>query len=218
MTAIGAFNIPITGLTPNTTYHFRVKAVGSSIVYGTDVTFKTLIPVVAPKVTTGTASSVALTSAILNGNLTDKGSASSVYISFEWGTTTAYGMATTAKNATATGAFNTSITGLAPNTTYHFRAKAVGSSTVYGTDVTFKTVAGNAIGTVVGTPVASGGLNEYNLSLRITSTTASGVTVGQLVWCAASTTNFPNLLTPGAILTGYLDRPLGWWVIKSVTP
>jgi hypothetical protein len=139
MTATGAFNTVITSLAPNTTYHFRTKAVGSLTVYGSDVTFNTLTPVVAPTVTTGTASSISTTSATLNGNLTGLGSASTVSVSFEWGTTTAYGKTTAAKTVTATGAFNTAIFGLTPNTTYHFRSKAVGSSTVYGSDVTFKT-------------------------------------------------------------------------------
>ena len=79
-------------------------------------------------------------------------------------------------------------------------------------------VSGNTVGTVVGTPVASGGINEYNFYLKVTSTTISGVVVGQTVWCAATKTDFPNLLTPGVSLMGNLDRSYGWWVIKSSTP
>ena len=64
-------------------------------------------------------------------------------------------------------------------------------------------------------PVATGGAGEYAFSLRITSSTVSGVTAGQLVWCAATTADFPNLLTVGAALAGNLDHSLGWWVFKG---
>jgi hypothetical protein len=76
---------------------------------------------------------------------------------------------------------------------------------------------GNTTGTVASTPIGTGATNEYSLNLSVTSTTASGLTVGQQVWCAASTTDFPNLLTLGATLAGTLDNSLGWWVLKSGT-
>ncbi|MGI2335913.1 MAG: rhodanese-like domain-containing protein, partial [Dehalogenimonas sp.] len=80
---------------------------------------------------------------------------------------------------------------------------------------------GNTAGIVASTPVATGGASEYAFSLKITSSTVSGITTGQLVWCAATTTDFPNLLTVGAALSGNLDNSLGWWVFKTtgvVTP
>ena len=76
------------------------------------------------------------------------------------------------------------------------------------------TVSGNATGVVASTPVASGGANEYCFYLKITSTNVTGLTVGQRVWCAATTTSFPNLLTVGSTITGTLNNSLGWWVIQ----
>ena len=76
---------------------------------------------------------------------------------------------------------------------------------------------GNTVGRVVGTPIATGGANEFGFNLNISSTTITGVTVGQQVWVAATTTDFPNLRTYGATLTGNLDRSLGWWVLSSTT-
>jgi len=76
-------------------------------------------------------------------------------------------------------------------------------------------VTGNTAGIVVGAAVATGGANEYSFNLKITSSTVSGVAVGQQIWVAATTTNFPNLLTPGVTLTGNLDKSLGWWVLKK---
>ena len=90
--------------------------------------------------TTSAASSLATTSATLNGNLGSLGTAASVSVSFEWGTTTSYGSETTAQSMTAIGAFTANLTGLTARTTYHFRAKAVGDGpAVYGDDMTFTT-------------------------------------------------------------------------------
>jgi phosphodiesterase/alkaline phosphatase D-like protein len=62
-------------------------------------------------------------------------------MSFEYGTTTAYG-ANEASVATPNvpGGIMANLTGLMPGTLYHFRVKAVGDSTVYGSDVTFTTL------------------------------------------------------------------------------
>jgi hypothetical protein len=70
------------------------------------------------------------------------------------------------------------------------------------------------MGLVASKPVASGAANEYCFYLKITSTTVTGLTAGQQVWCAATTTSFPNLLTVGSTITATLDNSQGWWVIK----
>ncbi len=66
-------------------------------------------------------------------------------------------------------------------------------------------------------PIKNGGVDEYNLAVRITTTTVSGVSVGQTVWLAAKVTDFPNLLTAGATVSGNLDKSLVWWVLKPST-
>ena len=67
------------------------------------------------------------------------GTASSVTVSFEYGTTTSYGSTVAGVPATLTSAgdFTANLTGLTLGQTYHFRAKAVGDGTVYGNDATF---------------------------------------------------------------------------------
>ena len=94
----------------------------------------------APSVYSFQPGDITANSATLNGNLTGRGSTSSVTVSFEFGMSTNYGNTTTDQTMTAAGAFHANITGLTPGTTYHFRAKAVGSSTVYGSDLTFTTL------------------------------------------------------------------------------
>lgn len=94
----------------------------------------------APTVATNAASSVGGTSATLNGNLSDLGTAGSVDVSFEWGTDTNYGSETTPESVSATGAFTADLSSLSPCTEYHFRAKAEGDlNPVYGDDQTFTT-------------------------------------------------------------------------------
>ena len=87
-------------------------------------------------------------------------------------------------------------------------------STIAKTTTTTATVSGSIIGTVQNKPVATGASNEYNFNLKITGTAIAGIRNGQQVWVAASTTDFPNLLTVGATLTGILNNSSGWWVLK----
>ena len=93
-----------------------------------------------PSVTTNNASNITSTSATLNGNLSSKGTASTVFVSFEYGATTAYGNETTAQAMTTTGPFSFNLSSLSPNTTYHFRGKAVGNGTSYGSNKSFTTL------------------------------------------------------------------------------
>jgi len=93
-----------------------------------------------PTVSTSTATNIASTSATLNGNLGSKGTASTVYASFEYGPTTAYDNETTPQAMTTTGPFSFNLTGLSPDTLYHCRAKAVGDGTSYGSDRSFTTL------------------------------------------------------------------------------
>jgi hypothetical protein len=99
-----------------------------------------------PAVTTNSATSVVQTSATLNGSLTALGASGSATLSFDWGTSTSYTGGNVAANPSSWNggvpkAFTYNLTGLTHNTTYHYRAKAVGAdgSIVYGSDKTFTT-------------------------------------------------------------------------------
>lgn len=95
-----------------------------------------------PTVTTNPATLITKHSASLNGTLdVDNGGACDC--NFEWGSTTAYGNTTAVQSKTVGQTFTEAITGLAPFTTYHFRAKATNSGgTSYGADQTFTTLWG----------------------------------------------------------------------------
>jgi len=142
MSGTGPFTARVTGLVPNTTYHFRAVAVGDGTSYGGDVSFTTAPIPVAPAVSTGSASGVGAYGATLNGTLSDLGSASTVQVYFEYGLDTSYSLGTTPyQEMAALGTFAAQLTGLTPGTTYHFRAVAVGDGTAYGDDMVFTTLA-----------------------------------------------------------------------------
>ena len=99
---------------------------------------------VPPSVTTNAATEVGVDSAVLNGNLDDLGSASSVDVGFQWGTDTTYsGTPVWFGTMYSTGNFSAPpLTGLTPDTTYHFRSVGVGiglGGFGYGEDMTFTT-------------------------------------------------------------------------------
>jgi hypothetical protein len=132
----GAFTATVTGLTPSTTYHFRAKAVGHGVAYGSDKTFGT--PATTPPSVSTMPSGVTPTMAILNGDLTSLGSGASANVSFEWGTSAgSYSHTTAPQSMGATGPFSANVSGLSLLTTYYFRAKAVGQGTGHGTERSF---------------------------------------------------------------------------------
>jgi len=91
-----------------------------------------------PTVTTSDATNIIATEAKLNGNLSDLGTASSVNVSFVWGTTSGgpYPNETAPQAMNTPGAFSFDLTGLTPGTVY-FQAKAVGDGTSYGVEKSF---------------------------------------------------------------------------------
>ena len=95
----------------------------------------------APSVTTNDASNAIANSARLNGNLTSLGTASSVTVSFVWGTTSGgpYPDETTGQVMTNSGTFSFDLSGLTLGATYYFKAKAVGSGTGFGAEKSFAT-------------------------------------------------------------------------------
>jgi len=99
------------------------------------------IPMV-PTVSTCAASSVTLSSAVLNGTVNPNSASTEVV--FEYGMTTSYGNTVPATQSPVTGSgsqsVNREITDLSSNTTYHVRASATNSvGTSYGSDLTFTT-------------------------------------------------------------------------------
>lgn len=126
-----------------------------------------------PLVTTNDATGVAAEKATLNGDLTALGGTPSVDVSFQWGTKSkSYSNETTAVTRTDTGTFSIDITGLELDTTYYFRAKAVGDGKRHGSEKSFKTrglVTNDASQIVLTLGDLEAGWNQ-NVGRHITST------------------------------------------------
>jgi len=131
----------ITGLAPVTKYYVRSYAINSGgTSYGSEVSFTTL-PGLAV-LTTATATSITITSAILGGEVTNEGGVSVTEKGVVWNTATAPTVSNS-KQATGTGlgAFTTSVTTLIRNTKYYVRTYAINSTgTSYGPEITFTTL------------------------------------------------------------------------------
>jgi plastocyanin/phosphodiesterase/alkaline phosphatase D-like protein len=134
---------PLSGLSPNTTYHFRVSATNAGgTSKGEDQTFKTALPN-PPTVKTEPATAVTKTSTTLNATVNPNGGEVS-QCKFEYGTTEAYGSSAPCSSLPGSGtspvAVSASISGLAPLTTYHFKISATNAGGITtGLDETLKT-------------------------------------------------------------------------------
>ena len=152
-TAVGAYTVVATVNSPNYT--------------GSATSTLNITPIL-PVATTAAATGITGTGATLNGTVNPEGSDTTV--SFQYGTTTAYGTTTGTQDAgggLAVVHFSTAITVAAQSTPviYHYRAKAVNAGgTVYGADKTFTTLAAPAIAT---SPQAALGATGSEIKLTV---------------------------------------------------
>jgi phosphodiesterase/alkaline phosphatase D-like protein len=183
-----AVSAALTGLVAGTTYNFRVVAVSANgTTQGANQTFTTAAPPVA---TTGTASDITTNAATLSGTVNAK--SASTTVTFEYGETLAYGTTVTATPSPVTGTSTTAVsaalTGLAADTTYHYRVVAVSANgNTPGADQTFTTAAppvattGTASGITTNAATVSGTVNAKGASTTVTfeygETPAYGTTV-----------------------------------------
>jgi streptogramin lyase len=133
---------PLTGLEPNTTYHYRVVATGNGTTAGADRTFRT--DAVAPAATTGSATGLTREGATLTGTVDPRNSGTAYR--FEWGTPPRFDQSAPLPDGLvgddhAAHAVSAPLTGLDPNTTYHARLVATSNAgTTYGGEQTFTTL------------------------------------------------------------------------------
>jgi len=190
-TVVQAYSWGISSLTPGTTYYYC--AIGRNSYgngFGSIVSFTT--PAAAPSVTTLSASSLATTSATLNGSATPNGAATTAW--FRYSTTSpgtcndSFGTRAPGMSGTALGAgssaqsFAEPITGLTPLTTYYYCAIAQNSvGTSFGALVTFTTTSAPSVSTLAATPVTA------TTATLNASVTANGYTTTG--WFRYDTTN-----------------------------
>ncbi|HST56060.1 MAG TPA: hypothetical protein VLJ42_09230 [Solirubrobacteraceae bacterium] len=161
----------LTGLAPNTTYHFQVVADNGTggAQAGADQTFTT-----APATAAG-ATDVTAAGATLVGTVNPHGADATLH--FDYGATTAYGTSTPtpeldAGSGSADTIVSTPVTGLTPDTTYHVRAVSTdvltGAATL-GVDGTFTTapgplaITGDTTGVTPDHATVNGTLNTFGV-------------------------------------------------------
>ncbi|MFN0075562.1 MAG: hypothetical protein ACKVY0_03710 [Prosthecobacter sp.] len=180
-----------TDLLPNTTYHYRLIAVGlDATYYGADATFTTTAANTPPEVQAfgikGMAQNPMRPGVFQTPTLAElfltwlKTGSSATTVSYEYGPTTSYGSVATHPTPGPVNTFQefyvapVQLTGLTPGTTYHFRGKAVNAQgTVYTNDQTFTTAAGPVLTTGSATNVTdlaatlNGSVNTNSLRLEV---------------------------------------------------
>jgi hypothetical protein len=212
-TSSTAVNVAVTGLAGNTTYHFRAKGVNAGgTTYGSDLTFTT--SAVPPVVTTTAATSVTTTGATLNGTVNANNASTTVI--FEYGLTTGYGSTVTAVQSPVSGgtatAVNAAITGLTPNTLYHFRAVGTNSGgTTNGNDMTFTTSAAPptvttnaATGVFANTATLNGTVNANNAATTVSFEYGLTTSYGSSIAATPSSVSGTTATAVLANLTGLI--------------
>ncbi len=221
----GVFTSALTGLIPVTTYHYRAYATSSiATTYGADFTFTTLA--VAPTVITNAATLISGNGATLNGSVNANNSSTAV--TFEYGTTIAYGTIVTATPSPVTGTSATGVsyilTGLIPNTTYHFRAVGVNvAGTTNGLDLSFTTSA--ILPTVVTTAATgitsvaanlNGTVNANNASTVATFEYGTTVAYGSVATAVPSPVTGTSATSVSYALSGLIPNTTYHFRVKGV--
>src|SRR5208283_1165610 len=120
-TTPAAVSAQITGLVPNTIYHYRVSATNvAGTTTGADSTFSTRA--VAPVATTLSTDTISATNATVHGSVNANNATTTV--KFEYGLTASYGNQVTAEQSPVNGITTTGVSaqikGLVPNTIYYY--------------------------------------------------------------------------------------------------
>ncbi len=177
----------ISGLTPGTIYHFRVNGSNSNgTANGSDLTFTTSVPPPVPTVVTTAATAITGISATLNGTVNANNATTTV--TFDYGLTASYGTTVpgvpSPVNGNVVTPVSAAISGLIPNTLYHFRVNGVNiTGTSNGSDLTFTTASiPPTVVTGAATGVSSSGATmNGTVNANFSSTTVFfdyGITVG----------------------------------------
>lgn len=186
----GSFNSSITGLTSGVTYNIRAYATNEvGTAYSSQVTFNALASI--PVLTSTSVSFITTATATSGGNISSDGGAVITARGVCWGTTSSPTINNSKTiDGTGSGSFTSSITLLAPGTTYFIRAYATNIiGTAYGNQLTLTTLANLpilttvAISAITSTTAMSGG--------NITDDGGAQITQRGVCW---STNHNPTIL------------------------
>jgi len=198
-------NKNVTGLSPSTSYTFKVKAqngAGTDTPFGSATTLSTTASLSVPTLTTPTATGIGETTATLGATITSDGNASITARGTVWGTSPAPAGNILSEGGTSMGVFAHARSSLPAGTTITFRGYAINSQgTAYSPDGTFCTLS-----TEPSTHAGS-----------FTATAASGTAIN-LSWSVASGANGYLILkrTGGSAPTGVPSDASGYSVGNTI--
>jgi uncharacterized protein (TIGR02145 family) len=211
---LGSFPSNMSGLTPNTLYYVRAyasNAVGTG--YGSPVTFST-IQIAVAALTTTTVINITPTTATTGGNITSENGGPVTARGVCWGTATNPTIANNkTTDASGSGGYNSSLSGLLPGTTYYVRSYATNSAgTSYGNELSFTTLTTapvlttSAVTSITLTSATGGGVITSDGGAPVTArglcwnTSANPTTANNKTTVGTGTGVFPSsiaVLTPG---------------------
>ncbi len=180
----GTLSANATGLTPSTTYYYRVRAVnagGNSAWSAVSAGIATTNAASLPTLTTPTATAIAPTSATLGANVTSDGGATITARGTVWSTSPIPTTNASSIGGT-TGVFTDNRTGFSPNTLYYYRGYATNSvGTAYSPESSFTTLAISS--PTVTTPTATAiTATTATLGANVTSDGGAAITARGTVW------------------------------------
>ncbi len=163
-----------------------------------------------PVVTTNAADNLGPFTATLHGNLTDMGTAATVDLSFQYGTTSGDLTSETtpaAYSSTLPYAYSAAISGLTMGTRYYFRAKAVGDATGYGDELYFDTLPVPSVTTTAVTAISNVSATSGG---NVTADNGTPVTAYGVCWSTSANPTIADSHTTDGTGTGIFS--------SSITP
>jgi phosphodiesterase/alkaline phosphatase D-like protein len=210
-----AVNAALTGLSPSTTYFYRLNVISGGQTYsGATQSFTTsAAPVQTPVVTTAAASQITSTGALLNGTINPGGSQAVTY-SFAYGTSSTQLNSSTAQttgpSGTTVAPVSSSVSGLHAATTYFFKLNVTsGGQTYSGTVRSFTT---NAAPPPPQTPTVTTGtasqVNDQSAVLGGTINPNGSQPVSYSFAYGTSSSSLDHATAPSTGLTGTTTVPV----------